>query len=274
MVHGNPNAFNPELCFDTPAGRICFPIGTGPTFPYPPARASSPELKNWTIVHSPQGEISRAASYSGSNELLFVNKVERNQESTTKLFNLSCNGEILLTMGGKAYHAPQTENSQCAKKLSVFVKGYKIDYTMTISQEACTTARIIVDSNGSVIERTVDFLAAKSIAKDGEIGLCRVLGEREKEKLEPFKDILILVSDYYWKKAREEMMLLPTVVKNPTEGGTQASFWCGVARAGCWGLAAAGGASCCVGTAGVGCVLCSGGFGAAGSACSEAWSWC
>jgi hypothetical protein len=206
--------------------------------------------------------------------LLFVNQVERNQESTTKLFYLSSNGERLVTVGGKAYHASQTENSPCARKLSVFVKGYNIDYTMTISQETCTTARIIVDSSGSVIERTVDFLAAKSVAKDREIGLCRALGEREKEKLEPFKDILILVSDYYWKKAREEMVLLPTLLKNPTEGGIQASFWCGVARVGCIGLAAAGGASCCVGTAGVGCALCGGGFGAAGAACAEAWNWC
>jgi hypothetical protein len=223
-------------------------------------------------VHSPQGEVSRAASCSGSEELLFVNQLERNRETTTRQFYLSCNGEIFLTVGGRAYHASQTEKSQCARKISMFVKGDQIDYKMSLSQETCTTARIIVESSGSVIERSVDFLAAKCTEKDAEIGLCRALSARHKEKLQPFKEILSLVSDYYWKKAREDMALLPALLKSPTEGGTQASFWCTVARAGCWGLAAAGGAACCVGataTTAVGCVVCAGGFGAARSVCSD-----
>lgn len=29
------DAFNPEICFDTPAGRLCLPIGSSPTFPHP-----------------------------------------------------------------------------------------------------------------------------------------------------------------------------------------------------------------------------------------------
>lgn len=31
------NPFNPEICFATPVGRMCFPILSSPTFPSPPA---------------------------------------------------------------------------------------------------------------------------------------------------------------------------------------------------------------------------------------------
>jgi hypothetical protein len=220
-------------------------------------------------VHNLQGEITRAASCSGSEELLFVNQTERNQESSTKLFHLSSNGELFLTVGGRAYHASQNKNPQCATKLSAFLKADQIDYMMTISQETCTTARIIVESRGSVIERTVDFLEAKCTKNDAEIGLCRALGESQKEKLKPFNDLLSLVSDYYWNRAREEIAMLPTLLKNPTDGATPAAWWCVLAHAGCWGLAGFGTGLCCAGTVGVVCGLCGAGFGAGASYCSD-----
>jgi len=273
MAQNPIGTFNPELCFNTAAGRICVPILTGPTLPYPPAPAT-PDLGNWTTVRNPQGEITRAASCFGSDELSFASQVDRNNDVTTKSYYLSSNGEMFLTLGGRAYRRSQGEKLQCGSKLSMFLTGSGIDYQMTISRESCTGARIVVELRGAVTETSVDFLEPKSARNGTEIGPCRALGERERERLQPFNDLLVAVGDFYWARAREEVGMLPTLLKNPGDGGVQASFWCGLARAGCWGLSAAGAASCCVGTAGTGCILCAGGFGAAGSACSEAWSWC
>jgi len=268
------NPFNPEFCFETPLGKMCFPILSSPTFPGPPASSDEPELGNWSIVRSPQGEISCAAACINSVELLFTAEVERNNDVTTKSFHLSRNGEIFLTFGGRAYHDSQGHKAQCASKLSMFAKGNDIAYQMTISQESQTTARILAESKGSVTERTIDFLSPRCSSDHAEIGLCREFEEREQEKLEPFKELLVAVNSFYWKKAKGEVALLSQLINNPADSGTQASIWCGIARAGCWGLAAAGGAACCLGTATIGCVLCAGGFGAAGSGCSDSWSWC
>ncbi|MES2820134.1 MAG: hypothetical protein V4812_14245 [Pseudomonadota bacterium] len=273
MLSTQASSTFPEICFNTPAGRICFPITTGPTFPPPPT--SVPEApSNWNILYSPQGEVIRAASCSGADELLFVNRIERSAEATTKTFQLRRNGELFLTLNARTYHAPETERSQCAKKLGVSVRTDLTDYKITIAQESCSTARVVVDANGTVTERNLDFLDVRCTPSEAPIGLCHALSERDKQQLEPFKALLAWVNALYWKRGAEELAQLSTLLKNPADGGTQASIWCGLARAGCWGLAAAGGAACCGVTAGVGCILCSGGFGAAGSGCSEAWSWC
>ncbi|MET1077764.1 MAG: hypothetical protein ABWY06_07060 [Pseudomonas sp.] len=263
----------PEICFNTPAGRICFPITTGPTFPPPPTSSTDP-LKHWKIRYSAQGEIMRAGTCQGSDDLMFVNQVERTQDSTSKRFQLWRNGELFLTLSGRSYHSPTGEPGQCGKKLGIAVKTDLTDYKMTLTQEHCSSARVLVEANGTVTERTLDFLDVRCSPGEADIGLCQSLHERDKQQLEPFKALLLRVNAYYWQKGGEELAQLSNLLKNPVDGGTQASIWCGIARAGCWGLAAAGGAACCGVTAGVGCILCSGGFGAAGSGCSEAWSWC
>lgn len=106
------------------------------------------------------------------------------------------------------------------------------------------------------------------------MGLCHALPDGLKEDLEPFKELLLKVNEYYWAKIRKANETIPRLLGNPVDDGVQAGFWCGVARVGCGALAAAGAAACCVGTATVGCVLCAGGMGAAGGVCIEAWSWC
>lgn len=267
--------FNPEFCFETPVGKMCFPILSSPTFPGPPASSEEPDLSSWSIVQSPQGEISRAASCDKSGELLFTSEVKSDNETTTKSFHLSRNGEIFMTFGGRACHDSHSDRSQCGNRLSMFAKGGGVDYQMTISRDTqTTTARILVESKGGITERTIDFLSPKCENDHDKIGICHILHEKEIEQLDPFKDLLVAVNNFYWRKAKRETSSLSSLINNPANGGIQASIWCGIARAGCWGLAAAGGAACCLGTATVGCVICAGGFGAAGSACSDAWSWC
>lgn len=265
--------YYPEMCFETAAGRFCIPILTGPTFPYPSPQTVVPRLENWKVIRSPEGEITKAVSCAGAEQLSFGLKRETTKDVAVKTFTLSRNGEVLITMGGRA-HLQDGTKQRCEGKLSMFVKGEDIDYQMAISRESSTAAHIVVESRQGVQERSVDLLSPACVGNSEELGLCRSLGEPQKERLEPFKDLLLAVNNFYWERGRQELASLPDQLKNPLEADTQASIWCGVARAGCWGLAAAGGAACCVGTATIGCVVCAGGFGAAGSACSEAWSWC
>lgn len=148
MTFDPTNPFNPEICFETPIGKMCFPILSSPTFPGPPASSEGPDLSKWSIVQSLQGEISRAASCNESRELLFTSEVKRDDDTTTKSFHLSRDGEIFLTFGGRAYHDSQDDRSQCGNKLAMFARGDGIAYQMTISRETRTTARILVESRG------------------------------------------------------------------------------------------------------------------------------
>ena len=266
--------FTSEICFKTPFGSLCIPLGTGPTIPIPSQSSSDTDPKDWSIVRSPQGEVSRAASRIGAADLLFSNRIQRTDEHTTKIFTFSRNGNEFLSAGGRAHH-DSAKSKCCSGRLSMFAKGEGINYTMDVAAESCSTVRVSARTNGSVVERTLDLLSPGSFEKEPGLGVCHALDEAHlNDQLEPFHELLVVVGNYYWTQARREMASLADSLKSPTDGGTQASFWCGVMRASCWGLAAAGGGTCCIGTAAVGCALCAGGFGAAGSACSEAWSWC
>lgn len=267
--------FNPEICFDTPVGRICLPITSSPTFPLPPSRPDDSGLdRNWAVIRGQQGEISRATSRFDACALQFTNRIERRDDATTRTFRLSRSGETFLTLSGRAYHDNESAGPQCARRIALILEADGTDWRMTLAQEGCSRIRATVERNGATIERTLDVLSLGCAAQDEDLSLCQSLNDRMKARLEPFADLLRAVGDHYWRRARHDLAQLPTLLGNPGGGGTAASIWCGVARAGCWGLAAAGGAACCGATAGVGCILCAGGFGAAGSGCSEAWSWC
>lgn len=270
--HGFPShhPFNPEFCFETPIGKVCFPILSSPTFPGPPANVPVPGLERWRLVRATDGEITAAFAPCEDGALEFSAESVVTEQHRRRELAFTSGGKRFLSVNAEVDNHGRRELRKKRRSIRVGFKAAQLDYTIEIASEDMAEARLTRTVNGERSEETLDLLdpAALGRAKSCTSPLDADLTGR----LEPFEPLLLGVAQHYWGRARRELGGISVVA--PSEPGATASIWCGIARAGCWGLAAAGGAACCLGTATIGCVLCAGGFGAGGSACSEAWSWC
>lgn len=69
------DAFNPEICFETPVGRLCLPIGSSPTVPYPVADG---RLGDYLALAATAAQVRRALDL----ELILLDTIRSHDDST------------------------------------------------------------------------------------------------------------------------------------------------------------------------------------------------
>jgi hypothetical protein len=69
------NALNPEICFDTPVGRLCVPIASSPTVPYPVADG---RLGEQLALAATAAQVRRALDL----ELILLDTIRSHDDST------------------------------------------------------------------------------------------------------------------------------------------------------------------------------------------------
>jgi hypothetical protein len=115
--------------------------------------------------------------------------------------------------------------------------------------------------NGNDLKGTLDPQKNKCTVN---LDLDYWLPDEVRHNLDYFTPIFQKMQSHYKDKSKQYQKKIDNTIHH--------SIWGVLGRAACWGFASMGTAASCIVTAGIGCPVAAGVFGAAASVCSDAWT--
>lgn len=165
----NSNTFVSEICFDSRIGRICFPIGTGPTFPSTQdldVHKSELKLSNGLARLSLDGEIMEAFIKCSSEELSFENTTERERDKTVKVFSFKRNEKEFFSLRAIApYSTRPTLEEACNGNLSIQATAENFNYDLSVKKKVVRSFNLMKGRVTIQVKKQLTSFQSRTIKK-------------------------------------------------------------------------------------------------------------